>query len=89
MPQNVETAQLRMSRVLPASPEEVFDAYTGAEKQKIWFSILNERPGIVEIVVMGPLSAKPPVPTLWDYHRMRPHFVGAFGETYSTIRNRM
>lgn len=43
--------QLRMSRVLPASPDEVFDAYTDAEKQKIWFSILDERPGIVEIDV--------------------------------------
>lgn len=32
-------------------PEDVFDAYTDAEKQKIWFSILDERPGIVEIEV--------------------------------------
>jgi uncharacterized protein YndB with AHSA1/START domain len=29
----------------------VFDAYTDAEKQKIWFSILDETPGIVEITV--------------------------------------
>ncbi|MBO3103999.1 SRPBCC family protein [Cellulomonas fengjieae] len=42
---------LRMTRILPASPEEVFDAYTDAEKQKIWFSILDEEPGIVEIEV--------------------------------------
>ncbi len=42
---------LRIERVLPATPEEVFDAYTDAEKQKIWFSILDERPGIVEIEV--------------------------------------
>ena len=40
---------LRIERVLPATPEEVFDAYTDAEAQKIWFSILDERPGIVEI----------------------------------------
>ncbi|WP_271175383.1 SRPBCC family protein [Leifsonia poae] len=43
--------ELRMSRVLPATPDEVFDAYTDAEKQKIWFSILDEEPGIVEIDV--------------------------------------
>ena len=42
---------LRMTRQLPATPEEVFDAYTDAEKQKIWFSILDEEPGIVEIEV--------------------------------------
>ena len=29
----------------------MFDAYTDAEKQKIWFSILDETPGIVEIEV--------------------------------------
>ena len=43
--------ELRATRVLPATPDEVFDAYTDAEKQKIWFSILDERPGIVEIEV--------------------------------------
>ena len=43
--------ELRTSRHLPASPEEVFDAYTDAEKQKIWFSILDDEPGIVEIEV--------------------------------------
>ncbi|MEZ0446324.1 SRPBCC family protein [Cellulomonas sp. ICMP 17802] len=46
-----DTLELRMTRVLPATPEEVFDAYTDAEKQKIWFSILDETPGIVEISV--------------------------------------
>ncbi len=46
-----DTLELRMSRHLPASPEEVFDAYTVAEKQKVWFSILDEEPGIVEIEV--------------------------------------
>ncbi|MGC5009624.1 SRPBCC family protein [Streptosporangium sp. DT93] len=45
------TAQLRMTRLLPATPKEVFDAYTDAEKQKIWFSILDETPGVVEIEV--------------------------------------
>jgi uncharacterized protein YndB with AHSA1/START domain len=43
--------ELRTSRVLPATPEQVFDAYTDAEKQKIWFSILDEEPGVVEIEV--------------------------------------
>ena len=42
---------LRIERLLPATPEEVFDAYTDAEAQKIWFSILDEKPGIVEIEV--------------------------------------
>ncbi|MEV0627677.1 SRPBCC family protein [Nonomuraea wenchangensis] len=51
MTQNIDTAQLCLSRVLPATPEEVFDAYTDAEKQKIWFSILDETPGFVEIEV--------------------------------------
>jgi uncharacterized protein YndB with AHSA1/START domain len=46
-----ETLELRASRTLPATPEEVFDAYTDAEKQKIWFSILDEEPGVVEIEV--------------------------------------
>ncbi|SFN83367.1 Uncharacterized conserved protein YndB, AHSA1/START domain [Mycetocola miduiensis] len=40
-----------MTRLLPATPDEVFDAYTDAEKQKIWFSILDEKPGVVEINV--------------------------------------
>lgn len=47
----IEPISLRMQRRLPASPEDVFDAYTDAEQQKIWFSILDERPGIVEIEV--------------------------------------
>ncbi|MET0672596.1 MAG: SRPBCC domain-containing protein [Microbacterium pygmaeum] len=42
---------LRIERMLPAGPEDVFDAYTDAGKQKIWFSILDERPGVVEIEV--------------------------------------
>ncbi len=46
-----ETLEMRMTRVLPATPEQVFDAYTDAEKQKVWFSILDEEPGIVEIEV--------------------------------------
>ena len=41
--------ELRTSRVLPATPEEVWDAYTDAEKQKTWFSILDEEPGVVRI----------------------------------------
>lgn len=45
------TIGLRMTRLLPASPEDVFDAYTDAEKQKVWFSILDEEPGVVEIEV--------------------------------------
>ena len=51
MTETVTPLELRITRVLPATPEEVFDAYTDAEKQKIWFSILDEEPGIVEIEV--------------------------------------
>lgn len=51
MTEQADTLELRMTRQLPASPEDVFDAYTDAEKQKIWFSILDEGPGIVEIEV--------------------------------------
>jgi uncharacterized protein YndB with AHSA1/START domain len=43
--------ELRIERRLPATPDEVFDAYTDAEKQKIWFSILDANPGVVEIEV--------------------------------------
>jgi uncharacterized protein YndB with AHSA1/START domain len=46
---DTETIEMRMTRLIPASPEAVFDAYTDAEKQKVWFTILDERPGIVEI----------------------------------------
>ena len=42
---------LQVTRVLPATPEAVFDAYTDAEQQKVWFSILDETPGVVEIDV--------------------------------------
>ena len=46
-----EGSALRLSRLLPASPAVVFDAYTDAEQQKIWFSILDTEPGVVEIEV--------------------------------------
>jgi uncharacterized protein YndB with AHSA1/START domain len=48
---DTKTWDLRMTRHIPASPDEVFDAYTDAEKQKTWFSLLAEEPGIVEIEV--------------------------------------
>ncbi len=48
---DTETLHLVIERVLPATPEEVFDAYTDAEKQRIWFTILDEKPGVVEIEV--------------------------------------
>jgi uncharacterized protein YndB with AHSA1/START domain len=41
------TFELTISRMIPASPEEVFDAYTDPEKQRIWFNIIGE-PGIIE-----------------------------------------
>ncbi|SDR77100.1 Uncharacterized conserved protein YndB, AHSA1/START domain [Friedmanniella luteola] len=46
-----EGLALRLSRQLPARPEVVFDAYTDAEQQKIWFAILDTEPGVVEIEV--------------------------------------
>ena len=51
MTNDTATHTLTMSRFLPATPDEVFDAYTDAEKQTIWFSILETEPGIVEIEV--------------------------------------
>jgi uncharacterized protein YndB with AHSA1/START domain len=51
MTNDTESIQLTMTRFLPASPEAVFDAYTDPVKQKIWYSILDETPGIVEIDV--------------------------------------
>lgn len=34
--------ELRVERLINASPEEVFDAYTDPEAQKIWYTILDE-----------------------------------------------
>ena len=34
--------ELRVERMIDASPEDVFEAYTSPEAQKVWFSILNE-----------------------------------------------
>jgi uncharacterized protein YndB with AHSA1/START domain len=48
---DTQTYDLRMTRLIPAAPDEVFDAYTDAEKQKIWFGLLSTEPGIVEIDV--------------------------------------
>ena len=45
------THSLRIERFLPATPEEVFDAYTDADQQRIWFTILDSEPGVVEIDV--------------------------------------
>jgi uncharacterized protein YndB with AHSA1/START domain len=45
------TLDMRVTRLLPAPPEQVFDAYTDAEKQKVWYTILDNEPGIVEIEV--------------------------------------
>jgi uncharacterized protein YndB with AHSA1/START domain len=33
---------LRVERLIDASPEEVFHAYTDPEAQKVWFTILDE-----------------------------------------------
>ena len=35
------TYDLRVERLIDATPEEVFEAYTNPEAQKIWFTILN------------------------------------------------
>lgn len=45
------TYDLTVSRVIPATPEEVFDAYTDADKVKTWFNLLNREPGIAEIAI--------------------------------------
>ena len=36
------TYELKVERLIAATPEEVFDAYTDPEAQKIWFSIKDE-----------------------------------------------
>ena len=41
------TYELKVERLIAASPEEVFDAYTDPEAQKIWFNLLGD-PMIVE-----------------------------------------
>ena len=33
---------LRVERLIDATPEEVFEAYTNPEAQKVWFKILNQ-----------------------------------------------
>ncbi|MEP6482028.1 MAG: SRPBCC domain-containing protein [Rhodoglobus sp.] len=48
---DIKTFELRMTRLIPATAEEVFDAYTDAEKQTVWFSLLSPEPGIVQIDV--------------------------------------
>ena len=40
--------ELRVERLIDATPEEVFDAYTDPEAMKVWFTILNEEEMIVE-----------------------------------------
>jgi uncharacterized protein YndB with AHSA1/START domain len=44
-----QTYDLRMTRLIPATPEEVFDAYTDAEKQVTWFKLLGDKLAVVEI----------------------------------------
>jgi uncharacterized protein YndB with AHSA1/START domain len=51
MSNETDTIGMTLTRHIPAAPEEVFDAYTDAEKQKIWFGLLSDDPGIVEIDV--------------------------------------
>jgi uncharacterized protein YndB with AHSA1/START domain len=41
------TYELKVERLISAKPDEVFDAYTDPEAQKIWFQLLGE-PMIVE-----------------------------------------
>jgi uncharacterized protein YndB with AHSA1/START domain len=41
------TYELRVERLIGATPEEVFEAYTNPEAMKIWFQLLGE-PMIVE-----------------------------------------
>jgi uncharacterized protein YndB with AHSA1/START domain len=51
--------ELRAQRVLPATPDEVFDAYTDAEKPRTWVAILHPEPGSVEFVVDGGVGGQP------------------------------
>ncbi|MDQ1582336.1 MAG: hypothetical protein QOF36_390 [Microbacteriaceae bacterium] len=51
MTDNTEIFELTFTRLLPAPPDDVFDAYTDAKKQTIWFGLLMPDPGIIEIEV--------------------------------------
>jgi uncharacterized protein YndB with AHSA1/START domain len=51
MTDETEPIALTVTRLLPATPDDVFDAYTDAKKQTIWFGLLSTDPGIVEIEV--------------------------------------
>lgn len=43
------THELRITRLIPATPAEVFDAYTDPVKQRIWYNILEKQPMYLEI----------------------------------------
>ena len=43
------TFELRMTRLIPATPAEVFDAYTDPVKQRIWYNILEKEPMYLDI----------------------------------------
>ena len=50
MSETATTHELRIERLIPATPDEVFDAYTDAEKIAVWFGLLAEGdPGVIEI----------------------------------------
>ena len=48
--QTDQAHELRIERLIPATPEEVFDAYTDPEKIAVWFDLLSDGdPGVTEI----------------------------------------
>jgi len=82
--------ELRIERLIPATPEEVFDAYTDPEKIKVWFGLLADGdPGVIEItggdVRVGGVQTSTWGPNRdWLYHEIntytaveRPHRLAA------------
>jgi uncharacterized protein YndB with AHSA1/START domain len=74
------THELRTERLIPATPEEVFDAYTDPEKITIWFGLLSEDKGIVEITggepVVGNVQTNTWGPNRdWLYHETNTYTV--------------
>lgn len=57
MSETATTHDLRIERLIPATPDEVFDAYTDPAKIRAWFDILDDNAEFTEItggdVVVG------------------------------------
>ena len=80
MSETATTHELRIERLIPATPDEVFDAYTDPEKVTVWFGLLADGdPGVIEITpaarvggVQDPgLGTQPGLAVQGDQHLLR------------------